>query len=878
MASTNKNRKRKRRDAPKHEDVERDSDTEVSFNIKRPRKGSLKLVTLEQPSSSKSSFDSGFTSGNSECSGNSCGSTSIKDVAIYYAKKSPAKQTKAPLPKVQSENIQPMLNFKTDETHPYILDKAKVFFHKQNQENIYDSTSGTLKLPQKRCKPSSDTITPLQKRKNIKGLILDVETAAKRRKVENNIEMGNAGKLVTPRRSPNGYLLPLPVPVGIILTDLRRRQWKIGKSIGLGGFGEIYSAELFRDPNSCESPNSNATYAPSYVVKVEPHSNGPLFVELNFYLRAAQKESIEHWKEEHELAHLGVPRAEGSGSFRMHGKNFRFLVMPRYGTDLQTLLDDSGSTLSVDTACSIGKQVIDSYEYIHSKGYVHKDCKGSNILFVNRGSTAPEITNHTPPKKICLVDYGLVSKYTQEGIHKPYGIDERCAHEGTLEYTSRDVHLGCVSRRGDVEVLLYCLIEWLGGKLPWDQPQQPHPKEIHKSKILAFQNIDDFLNKAFSEGADSSKLPPIFLKHLMGYIKQLAFEEKPDYDHIRAIIQTTPRPTKSKISHSAYSSEDEEVDLTFSIRNKNSLALPRPISPVPNLSDDTDDEVVIKSQMCEVERLATPRTRKMDEANIEQRIEQQKLARRAKKEEDELTRLSGDRFQKERETFWLKRCIKSLKNPTSYMLRQISIIESRTQKFARCVSENRDSQYRRSKPTVGAKRPRSRSLVIFGSNQDKVLATPQRNAREQGTPRTIPFKKGVQRRRGGAVKRLFNQSPAAGSNGSSFTKRFRRAREPGKVDTLSPLPTLKSISRRRHRSGPTKEVAFPVRNDNQVESLSKDTERYILSTSSKFRRSKRFGPNLQRDENTGLLSNFSTFFNKALANVTKSILRYNSKS
>ena len=128
---------------------------------------------------------------------------------------------------------------------------------------------------------------------------------------------------------------------------------------------------------------------------------------------------------------------------------------------------------------------IDSYEYIHSKGYVHKDCKGSNILFVNRGAAAPEVTNHTPPKKVCLVDYGLVSKYTQEGIHKPYGIDERCAHEGTLEYTSRDVHLGCVSRRGDVEVLLYCLIEWLGGKLPWDQPTQLHPKEMHKSKILA---------------------------------------------------------------------------------------------------------------------------------------------------------------------------------------------------------------------------------------------------------------------------------------------------------------------------------------------------------------------------------------------------------
>ena len=45
-----------------------------------------------------------------------------------------------------------------------------------------------------------------------------------------------------PRRSPNGYILPDPLPSGLIITDLRKQQWKIGKSVGLGGFGEIYSA------------------------------------------------------------------------------------------------------------------------------------------------------------------------------------------------------------------------------------------------------------------------------------------------------------------------------------------------------------------------------------------------------------------------------------------------------------------------------------------------------------------------------------------------------------------------------------------------------------------------------------------------------------
>ena len=49
----------------------------------------------------------------------------------------------------------------------------------------------------------------------------------------------------------------------------------------------------------------------------EPHSNGPLFVETNFYLRATRLESIQRWKKQHHLLHLGVPHVGGnSGLFR----------------------------------------------------------------------------------------------------------------------------------------------------------------------------------------------------------------------------------------------------------------------------------------------------------------------------------------------------------------------------------------------------------------------------------------------------------------------------------------------------------------------------------------------------------------------------------
>lgn len=63
-----------------------------------------------------------------------------------------------------------------------------------------------------------------------------------------------------PRRSPNGYILPDPLPSGLILTDLKKGRWKLGRSVGLGGFGEIYSAACLNGETYCDEEN--------FVVKV----------------------------------------------------------------------------------------------------------------------------------------------------------------------------------------------------------------------------------------------------------------------------------------------------------------------------------------------------------------------------------------------------------------------------------------------------------------------------------------------------------------------------------------------------------------------------------------------------------------------------------
>ena len=51
---------------------------------------------------------------------------------------------------------------------------------------------------------------------------------------------------------------------------------------------------------------------------MEPHHNGPLFVELNFYCRAAKNQDIEEYTQRKNLSHLGVPDLKGSGKKLIH--------------------------------------------------------------------------------------------------------------------------------------------------------------------------------------------------------------------------------------------------------------------------------------------------------------------------------------------------------------------------------------------------------------------------------------------------------------------------------------------------------------------------------------------------------------------------------
>ncbi len=67
------------------------------------------------------------------------------------------------------------------------------------------------------------------------------------------------------------------------------------------------------------------------------------------------------------------------------------------------------------------------------------------------------------------MDYGLAYRFNADGNHKEYKEDPKRKHDGTIEFTSLDAHKGVApSRRTDLEILGYVMLQWLCSKLPWE--------------------------------------------------------------------------------------------------------------------------------------------------------------------------------------------------------------------------------------------------------------------------------------------------------------------------------------------------------------------------------------------------------------------------
>ncbi|KAM4867565.1 serine/threonine-protein kinase VRK2 isoform 1-T3 [Thomomys bottae] len=311
-----------------------------------------------------------------------------------------------------------------------------------------------------------------------------------------------------PRRNGKPKL-PVPLPEGKVVDDTEGKQWVLGKMIGSGGFGLIYLA----------FPTNKPDKDARHVIKVEYQENGPLFSELKFYQRAAKKDCIKKWIEHKQLDYLGIPVFYGSGLTEFKGRSYRFMVMERLGMDLQKISDKNGP-FKKSTVLQLGIRMLDILEYIHENEYVHGDIKAANLLL-----------GYKNPDRVYLADYGLSYRYCPNGNHKQYQENPRKGHNGTIEFTSLDAHKGvAMSRRSDVEILGYCMLQWLCGKLPWERNLQD-PVAVQTAKRNLLDELPESVLQWAPSGSNCCEIAQFLI-----CVHSLAYNEKPNYQKLKKLL------------------------------------------------------------------------------------------------------------------------------------------------------------------------------------------------------------------------------------------------------------------------------------------------------------------------------------------------------
>ncbi|WJX48290.1 Casein kinase 1-like protein 3, variant 2 [Trifolium repens] len=267
-------------------------------------------------------------------------------------------------------------------------------------------------------------------------------------------------------------------------------NYKLGRKIGSGSFGEIYLA----------------THIDTFeivAIKIEntKTKHPQLLYEAKLY-NILQGGS-------------GIPSIKWFG---VDGED-NVLAIDLLGPSLEDLFVYCGRKFSLKTVLMLADQMITRIEYVHSKGYLHRDIKPDNFL-MGLGRKA---------NQVYIIDFGLAKRYRDSTTHRHIPYRENKSLTGTARYASCNTHLGIEqSRRDDLESLGYVLLYFLRGSLPWQGLKAATKK----------QKYDKICQKKVSTPIEVlCKSHPVEFASYFHYCHSLTFDQRPDYGFLKRLFR-----------------------------------------------------------------------------------------------------------------------------------------------------------------------------------------------------------------------------------------------------------------------------------------------------------------------------------------------------
>jgi hypothetical protein len=271
--------------------------------------------------------------------------------------------------------------------------------------------------------------------------------------------------------------------VGLNFVSAQKNCWSFGNLIGKGGFGAIYQEKSH----------------PDLVIKtgkqnVDKNKSG-IFFEKTVLLKLKDDSDS-----------FGIPQLIDSGKLPANIKDDYFIVIPKFQDSLENIMKNK--KLSFYEINQIMIQILNSLSYMNSKGYIHLDIKPENIM--------------KKDKKWYLIDFGIASNFKDETKNDPSK-----AGNGTLWFMSRDAHRGQMSRKCDLESVVFVLALLDGETLDW----QVKLNKTEENKKLILEKKNEFF-----ENLDKRLLIPIQHKNFMKSVDRFIPGTNPDYKNFQSMF------------------------------------------------------------------------------------------------------------------------------------------------------------------------------------------------------------------------------------------------------------------------------------------------------------------------------------------------------
>ena len=256
--------------------------------------------------------------------------------------------------------------------------------------------------------------------------------------------------------------------------ELINKKYNLLEKIGVGSFGSIYRGQ-------------NKRTREYVAIKIEP-------IEKQTKLLKNESAVYQYLNN-----NLGIPNVKWFGKDNIN----YYMVIDLLGESLQQVKNKVG-TFSLRLILKMGILIIELLKTIHEKGLVHRDIKPENFLLGIKKED----------KNIYIIDFGFCKTYMVDDKH----IIQKKTHNliGSYTYASINAHKFLeLSRRDDLESVGYMLIYFYLGSLPWQNKNENETIQFLKERIIMEDN----------------NLPEILL-FFMNYVRDLVFEETPNYNYI----------------------------------------------------------------------------------------------------------------------------------------------------------------------------------------------------------------------------------------------------------------------------------------------------------------------------------------------------------